>query len=340
MTGTDLWGRMAERGPASVEVDGVRLGEGSRVRLRPRHHGDMLDLALDGRVAVVEGIEQDDEGHIHLAVTVEDDPGRDLGDARMPGHRFFYGLQDVEPLPGTGPVEAGRVLVAGIGNMFLGDDGFGVEVVRRLAEEPATPGVDVVDFGIRGMDLVYALQRDYQCAIFVDAAPRGRPPGTITVLEPELPTGERVTVQTHGMDPVRVLGLARQLGGVPPRTYVVCCEPAWVPSGGPDEEVVVALSEPVRAAVDQAVQMVRSLVAEVRSNPEQRGGGGDAQDTAGRDAGAGHRYGRGAGQAVAGDPAVPEDAPDVAALSTTAAGDGGSIRDGKEEAADVPRYPR
>ncbi|MCG5218646.1 hydrogenase maturation protease [Streptosporangium sp. KLBMP 9127] len=265
----DFWERMERRGPDTVVVNGVPLGVGSRVRLRPRSNADIFDLVLDGQVAVVEGIEQDDEGAFHVAVTLEDDPGRDLGEARLPGHRFFYSPEEVEPL---GPREAAervsRVLVAGIGNIFLGDDGFGVEVVRRLAGEEAAPGVDVVDFGIRGMDLAYALQRDYDTVIFIDAAPRGQPPGTLTVLEPHLPEGG-TAVETHGMDPIRVLRLAAELGRMPARVLVLCCEPATALTGAPDEDVLVGLSEPVRAAIDEAVGLARSLAGEAAGNEER-----------------------------------------------------------------------
>ena len=258
MTATDdFWARMERRGPDTVIVDGTTLGAGSRVRLRPRSRADVFDLALDGRVAVVESVEQDEAGGIHLAVVLEDDPGRDLGEAKLPGHRFFYSAEEVEPI--VADSRTARVLVAGIGNIFLGDDGFGVEVARRLSAEPLPAGVDVVDFGIRGMDLAYALQRDYDLVIFVDAAPRGHAPGTLTVLEPAEPEAG-VPMETHGMDPVRVLRLAAELGRIPPRVLVVACEPATVMTGAPDEDVRVELSEPVRAALGPALETVRSLV--------------------------------------------------------------------------------
>src|SRR6185503_13749663 len=100
---------------------------------------DALDLAFAGRVGVVASIEQDYDDRVHVAVTLEDDPGRDLGDARMPGHRFFFGPDEVEPLEGDAGAMPARILVAGIGNVFLGDDGFGVEVARRLAQQPRRP---------------------------------------------------------------------------------------------------------------------------------------------------------------------------------------------------------
>ncbi|MEV0230993.1 hydrogenase maturation protease [Nonomuraea sp. NPDC050786] len=249
---SEFWDQMESRGPGEVVVGGVRIGPGSKVRLKPKSQADIFDLVLDGREAVVESVEQDDEGAFHVAVTLDDDPGRDLGEARLPGHRFFYSAEEIEPL--ESPV---RVLVAGIGNVFLGDDGFGVEVVRRLAEEGAVPGVDVVDFGIRGMDLAYALQREYAGVVFVDAAARGQAPGTLTVLDPELPDASDTLVETHGMDPVRVLRLARQLGRIPALVRVVCCEPVSV------GEALFELSEPVRAMVGEAASLVKSLVMEM-----------------------------------------------------------------------------
>jgi hydrogenase maturation protease len=272
---------MQRRGPRTVVVDGVSVGAGSRVRLRPRGRGDVLDAALAGREAVVERVEQDETGAIQLAVTLADDPGRDLGEAGLPGHRFFYTPAEVEPLGDA--ADQARVLIAGVGNVFLGDDGFGVEVARLLAERPLPAGVDVVDFGIRGMDLVYALHRGYAGVIFVDAAPRGEPPGTLTVLEvdPKAP-GEPgvVTVETHGMDPVRVLRLAAELGEVPRRVLVLACEPARVPSGGPDEEVVAELSEPVRAALGRAVDLALELATGIIagfSGPDGSTGAADAR---------------------------------------------------------------
>jgi hydrogenase maturation protease len=242
----------------------TELRRGSRVRLVPRAGGDIFDIALAGRTAVVEAIEEDLEGGRQVAVTLDDDPGRDLGEARFLGHRFFFGLDEVEPLPGeaaAGPRDP-RILVAGIGNVFLGDDGFGVAVARRLASQRLPEGVDVVDFGIRGMDLAYALQGDYDAVVFVDTAPRGEPPGTLSVIEPELEPGE-VAIDTHGMDPVRVLGLARALGRVPERVLVVACEPERIVHGEHDEDLVDELSPPVAAAVDEAVRLVTELTAEL-----------------------------------------------------------------------------
>jgi hydrogenase maturation protease len=155
-----------------------------------------------------------------------------------------------------------RILIAGIGNIFLGDDGFGVEVVRRLAGREWPEGVQVKDFGIRGMDLAYALQDDYELVVFVDATPRGGEPGTVYLIEPEVEDDGNVSLDTHGMDPVKVIKLSRALGARPTRTLVVGCEPQVVLGGEDYDEMLMELSEPVRAAVDEAVKLVESLVEE------------------------------------------------------------------------------
>jgi hydrogenase maturation protease len=156
-----------------------------------------------------------------------------------------------------------RVLIAGIGNVFLGDDGFGVEVVKRLAGRELPEGVEVKDFGIRGMDLAYALQDGYELVVFVDATPRGGEPGTVYLIEPEVEDDGEVTLDTHGMDPVKVIKLSRALGARPTRTLVVGCEPRVVLGGEDYDEMLMEMSEPVRVAVDEAVKLVESLVEEI-----------------------------------------------------------------------------
>ena len=159
-----------------------------------------------------------------------------------------------------------RILVAGVGNIFLGDDGFGVEVVRRLAGRELPEGVEVVDFGIRGMVLAYALQEDYEVVVFVDAIPRGEKPGTVYLLEPEIEEDGKVVLDTHGMDPVKVIKLSRALGAKPTRTLVVGCEPQVVLSGEDYDDMLMELSDPVHAAVEEAAKLVESLVEkEVKS---------------------------------------------------------------------------
>ncbi len=165
-----------------------------------------------------------------------------------------------------------RVLVAGVGNIFLGDDGFGVEVVRRLAEREMPEGVEVKDFGIRGMDLAYALQEDYEAVVFVDAVPRGEEPGTVYLIEPEIEEDGEVSLDTHGMDPVKVIKLSRALGAEPTRTLVVGCEPRVVLSGEDYDDMSMELSEPVQAAVGEAVKLVESLVEEIGGEGKVRSG--------------------------------------------------------------------
>jgi hydrogenase maturation protease len=161
---------------------------------------------------------------------------------------------------------SGRILIAGIGNIFLADDGFGVEVVRRLAERGVPEGVELVDFGIRGLDLAYALMDPYEAVVFVDALPRGEVPGTIYLIEPEVEGEGEVTIDTHGMDPVKVIRFARALGAEIPRTLVVGCEPHLVLSGEDYDDMLMQLSEPVLAAVPEAVKLVESLVEEIHEN--------------------------------------------------------------------------
>jgi hydrogenase maturation protease len=143
----------------------------------------------------------------------------------------------------------GTVLVAGIGNIFLSDDGFGPEVARRLTQRSLPAGVKVVDYGIRGMHLAYDLLEGYDGLVIVDALPRQGTPGDVVVLQvgPEdLGDGD---FDAHGMEPVSVLASLGALGGELPPTYVVGCEPADVQDG-------MGLTAPVEAAVDRAIDAV------------------------------------------------------------------------------------
>jgi hydrogenase maturation protease len=259
------WDALGGRAPRTVEVDGVPVGRGSLVRLRPRAGGDVLDAALAGEKAIVESLHEDVDGDVHLTVVLEADPGRDLGVARQPGHRFFFTPAEVEPL---GAHSGHSVLVAGIGNVFLADDGFGVEVARLLAQRELPPGVKVADFGIRGMDPAYELQEDYDAAVLVDAVPRGQEPGTLYVIEPDL-DGAEPSLDAHGMDPVKVLGLARTLGRLPDRVLVVGCEPGALVDPG-DEDLRMELSPPVRAAAQEAVGLVEQVLGELIDEWEER----------------------------------------------------------------------
>ncbi len=155
-----------------------------------------------------------------------------------------------------------RILIAGIGNIFLGDDAFGVEVVRRLAAQPLPAGVAAIDFGIRGFDLAAAIVDGYDAAILVDAASRGGPPGTVYVIEPE-PEIPRVSgsesVEGHSLNPERALQWVQVWGERVPPCCLVGCEPA---SFGGDNDPQMGLSAPVAAAVERALQLIHSLIGE------------------------------------------------------------------------------
>lgn len=153
------------------------------------------------------------------------------------------------------------ILVAGVGNIFKGDDGFGVEVVQRLARKTLPDGVKVVDFGIRGIDLTYALLDGYQAAVLVDTVQRGGAPGTVYFIEPDWPTEDEATpdelqIALHDLDPMKVLRLVKALGGRCDRLLVVGCEPGTFG----DEEGAMGLSSPVAAAVEEAVPAIETLI--------------------------------------------------------------------------------
>jgi hydrogenase maturation protease len=156
----------------------------------------------------------------------------------------------------------GKVRGAGVGNIFLGDDAFGVEVVQRLAGHRLPENVQVTDYGIRSYDLAYALMEPWELVILVDAVARGDAPGTVYTIEPELPQeGESSTesgFDAHSMNPESVLRLVSKLGGKVGRILVVGCEPASVEA---DESGQSGLSEPVRAAVFEAIRMIEELIA-------------------------------------------------------------------------------
>ena len=252
----------------------LRIGEadvkvGDRVRLRPGKRADIFDMALAGKTAVIESIEQDYEGKFHICVVADDDPGRDIGMMRQPGHRFFFFPEEVEPLGPDQPVastnlSAPVILVAGIGNIFLGDDGFGVEVAQRLSQRIFPEGVRVVDFGIRGLDLAYALMDGPQTTILIDACPRGDVPGTLYVVEPDLTSldssnGSQVAIDAHAMNPMTVLCMAKSMGAPLRRILLVGCEPTTL---GP-EEGQLGLSEDVENAVERAVTLTEALLPKI-----------------------------------------------------------------------------
>jgi hydrogenase maturation protease len=157
------------------------------------------------------------------------------------------------------------VLVAGLGNIFLGDDAFGVEVARSLAKRGLPENVVVKDFGIRGFDLAYALLDPWDTVILVDALPRGGLPGTLYTMEPDLvglgdPASPDMAMNPHGMDPVRVLHLAASMGAIVASVLIVGCEPR---DFGDELEGRMGLSPVVENAVEEASDMVEDLVRKI-----------------------------------------------------------------------------
>jgi len=154
---------------------------------------------------------------------------------------------------------SGRTLVAGVGNVFLRDDAFGVEVVRLLAERPVPDGVQVKDFGIRGVHLAYDLLDGCDLFVLVDVAQRGETPGTVTVLEVEVPEpdpavlGSGPVIDAHSLTPDGIFAMLGSLGGRPGRSLLVACEPADVSAG-------MGLSGPVREALPHAVRTVQEIL--------------------------------------------------------------------------------
>ncbi|PWT75746.1 MAG: hydrogenase maturation protease [Proteobacteria bacterium] len=163
-----------------------------------------------------------------------------------------------------------RILVAGIGNIFLGDDAFGSEVARRLQQSCRPAQVRIEDFGIRGFDLAFALLEGYELTIMIDAAPRGGTPGTLYQIAPDFEALDELnetemTIETHGMNPMKVLTMVKSMGGVCKRTILIGCEPAALAS----EDGQMGLSPAVEAAIPEAIRMVKELITEVLPNFEK-----------------------------------------------------------------------
>lgn len=164
-----------------------------------------------------------------------------------------------------------RMLIAGMGNIFRGDDAFGVEVVWRLKQREWLEDVDVIDFGIRAYDLAYALIEDYKLIVLIDAVPMHKAPGTVCMIEPDLDALEDLgcyPVDPHLMNPVSVLRLAQSLGGISARLFLVGCEPSVLRSADGD----LGLSKPVQAAVPRAITLCQSFVKLMRLRKSKEAG--------------------------------------------------------------------
>jgi len=158
----------------------------------------------------------------------------------------------------------GKILVAGVGNAWLRDDGFGGEVARRLEQRELPDGVVVMDAGTGGLDLAYEVMRGYDALVILDVSKQGGEPGTLYVMEPDedevqgaIEDGE--VINPHGMDPQTVLRFVKSIGAWPSRVVVIACEPADV------EDMGWGLSEQVKEAVDRAVELVDETITELRS---------------------------------------------------------------------------
>jgi hydrogenase maturation protease len=159
-----------------------------------------------------------------------------------------------------------KILIACVGNIFLGDDGFGPEVALSLSRRQLPENVSVKDFGIRGFDLTYALLDPWDAVIIVDAMPRGEAAGTLYVMEPDLAgSGESAEINPHSMDPVRVLNLAAAQGTISAQVLIVGCQPH---DFGDELEGRMGLSSPVQSAVEEASNMITELAAGIASTKE------------------------------------------------------------------------
>jgi hydrogenase maturation protease len=163
-----------------------------------------------------------------------------------------------------------KILVAGIGNIFMGDDAFGSEVARRLMSQGLPAEVQVTDFGIRSYDLAYALMDGYEVTILVDVTTRKQSPGTVYLIEPDLSQPDQLDgmiADAHSLNPVNVLQMLRSLGSAPGKLYLIGCEPAVLDI----EDGRIGLSDVVEAAIPKAIQLIKSLVNDLlRETPKAK----------------------------------------------------------------------
>ncbi|HEY6624146.1 MAG TPA: hydrogenase maturation protease [Acidimicrobiales bacterium] len=251
----------------TIDIGGIAVCSGTRVRLHPRRRSDAQDFFVAGRSASVAGVFNDVGGDVYLAVTV-DDPDADADLHQWHGRYLYFLADEVEVLAAASSLDdpgpdGPRVLVAGVGNIFLGDDGFGVEVAARLDPASVPAGVRVADFGIRGVHLAYELLEGYDTLILVDAVSRGDPPGTVSVIEHAAGDegGTLAAMDAHGMDPGAVLAMAGDLGATVDRVLVVACEAGDVSDG-------IGLTGPVTEAVPHAIDAIHELLTSIAGTPE------------------------------------------------------------------------
>jgi hydrogenase maturation protease len=175
--------------------------------------------------------------------------------------------QDIELnfLDGPGSERVRKILVAGIGNAWMGDDGFGAEVVKRLGEVELPRGVAVMDFGTGGLNLAYEVMRGYDALLILDISEQGGTPGTLYVIEADVDSVEAGiedgdTLNPHGMDPKTMLRFVKSIGAWPGKVVVIACEPQTV------AEIGFQLSESVAGALEPAVKLVLDTIAELQTD--------------------------------------------------------------------------
>ncbi len=195
------------------------------------------------------------------------------------GHRIDVGAGEVQAAVDrmearmARPGREKQILVAGVGNAFLADDGFGGAVAAAVERRGVPPGVTVMDFGTGGLDLAYEVMRGYDALVIVDVSDQGGAPGTLYVIEPdeaevEAGIADGEVIDPHGMDPKTVLRFVKTVGGWPGRVVIVACEPTAVESMGMD------LSDEVAAVVEHAVDAVFAQIAELRTDRAYEDGAG------------------------------------------------------------------
>ena len=250
-------------GEERATIDGVTFRRGAKLVLRPGVDRDLYDRMLDGRVATLERIYLDYDDRVYLGVTVDDDPGQAL--MRETGRYLFFFAHEVR----LAAREVGQILVAGIGNAWLQDDGFGGEVARRLQQHELPAGVTVLDAGTGGLDLAYEVMRGYEALVLLDISRQGGEPGSLYVIEPDpedvggqLADGE--AIDPHAMDPRTVLRFVKLVGGWPGKVVVIACEPGEV------GDVGLGLTPAVQDAVERATELVLETLARLRTAAAER----------------------------------------------------------------------
>jgi len=169
---------------------------------------------------------------------------------------------EMEQTKTPGSATRKRVMIAGVGNMFMKDDGFGGAVIKKMLDKKFPEGVEIKDFGTGGLKMAYDLMKGYDGLILLDASMRGEKPGTLCVIEPDendinpdLEQGG--PIDPHGADPATVLRFVKSIGSWPAKVLIVACEPETI------EDFEIGLSEPVNAAIDEAVEMVDGIIKEI-----------------------------------------------------------------------------